>query len=245
MRIDISRRLRFLAFAVVVFIETITACFLSTIISLLTFWRDPPLHLNILFINCFNFSCRNILGIRFRVKGLENLPKSGHVFFASKHQSLWEAIALMPTLSLNAYVGKKWLSFIPIWGWALYFSGSYISIDRKATVASTFSLLRNLRSRFASGKTVRLIIFPEGRRNLPSETPVYRRGLELLYRSFHVTVVPLALNSGYVWPKRGYLRGGTITVSILPAIAPGLPRGKLMPIIEESIEREVKLIGIP
>ena len=245
MRTKILRYLRFFIFVVVVFIETVTACLLSTIISLLTFWRDPPLTLNILFINCFNFSCRVFLGIRFRVKGLENLPKSGHVFFASKHQSLWETIALIPTLSINAYVGKKWLSFIPIWGWALYSSGSYIPINRNAAVASTFSLLRNLRLRFASGKIVRLIIFPEGRRNLPSAPPNYRRGLELLYQNFPVTVVPLALNSGYVWPKRGYIRGGTITVSILPAIAPGLPRGKLMPLVEESIEREVKIIGIP
>ncbi len=245
MRLDILRRLRFLAFAVIVLIVTMTTCLLSTIISLLTCWRDSPLTLNSIFINCFNFSCRNILGIRFRIKGLENLPKSGHVFFASKHQSLWETIALIPTLSINAYVGKKWLSFIPIWGWALYSSGNYISINRKAAVASTFSLLRNLRRRFASDKTVRLIIFPEGRRNLPSDPPVYRRGLELLYNSFSVTVVPLALNSGYVWPKRGYVRGGTITVSILPAIEPGLPRGQLMPLVEKSIEREVKVIGVP
>lgn len=241
----ILTRSRFFIFATLMVIVTLVICLVSTAISLLTFWRESPLTLNSLFIFCFNFSCRFVLGIRFRIVGKHNLPADGNVFFACKHQSLWETIALIPVLSLNVYVGKKILTFIPIWGWSLYSSGNYIPLNRGKAAASTFALLRHLRRRFSSKKNVRMIIFPEGRRSLPNELPVYRGGLDLLYRLFAVQVVPLALNSGYLWPKRGYIKGGTITVSILPPIAPGLGKNKLMPLLQDRIEKETKAIGAP
>ena len=239
-------RARVVLFSLVVLVATVSITSISTLVSLLTLWRRPPLSLCFLWESAFNIACRGLLGIRFRIQGLENIPQGERVLFATKHQSLWETIALLTPLCVHAYIGKKSLTFIPFWGWALYSAGKYIPVNRAAVVASTFALLRGLRKRLADPYFRRVMIFPEGRRTLPSETtPAYREGVELLYRQFSFFVVPIAVNSGHLWPKRGYLRGGTITVSILAPIAPGLAKGALVPLLKRRIEEEVRRIGIP
>ncbi len=239
-------RVRVALFFLVVFLATVFITSTSTLLSLLTLWRRPPLSLCFLWETAFNLACRGLLGIRFRIEGLENIPQGERVLFATKHQSLWETIALLTPLSVHAYIGKKSLVFIPFWGWALYSAGKYIPVNRAAVVASTFALLRRLRKRFADPYFRRVMIFPEGRRTLPSEkSPAYRDGVELLYRQFSFRVVPIAVNSGHLWPKKGYRRGGTITVSILAPIAPGLAKGTLVPLLQRRIEEEVRRIGIP
>ena len=239
-------RARFAMFSVVVLVATLSITSISTVISLLTLWRRPPLSLCFLWESVFNIACRSLLGIRFRIQGIENIPQDERVLFATKHQSLWETIALLTPLCVHAYIGKRSLAFIPLWGWSLYSAGKYIPVNRAAVVASTFALLRGLRTRLAEPYFRRVMIFPEGRRTLPSETaPSYREGVELLYRRFSFFVVPIAVNSGHLWPKGGYKRGGTITVSILPPIAPGLAKGALVPLLKSRIEGEVRRIGIP
>ncbi len=239
-------RVRLFLFFLVIFVATVTVTAISTVLSLLTWWRRPPLSLCFLWERIFNLACRGLLGIRFRIEGIENIPQGERILFATKHQSLWETIALLTPLSVHAYIGKKSLAFIPFWGWALYTAGKYIPVNRAAVVASTFALLRSLRKRFADPYFRHVMIFPEGRRTLPSEkSPAYREGVELLYRQFSFFVVPIAVNSGHLWPKKGYKRGGTITVSILAPIAPGLPKGALVPLLQNRIEGEVRRIGIP
>ncbi len=50
-------------------------------------------------------------------------------------------------------------------------------------------------------------------------------------------VVPVALNSGLFWPRRSFIkRPGVITVEVLPAIPPGLPRDEFMRELEQRIE---------
>ena len=239
-------RVRFALFSLVVLLATVSITSLSTLVSLLTLWRRPPFSLCFLWEDAFNLACRCLLGIRFRIQGFENIPQGERVLFATKHQSLWETIALLTPLSVHAYIGKKSLAFIPFWGWALYAAGKYVPVNRAALVASTFSLLRRLRKRLKDPYFRHVMIFPEGRRTPPSDTaPAYREGVELLYRQFSFFVVPIAVNSGHLWPKSGYKRGGTITVSILAPIVPGLAKGALVPLLKRRIEGEVRRIGIP
>jgi 1-acyl-sn-glycerol-3-phosphate acyltransferase len=60
-----------------------------------------------------------------------------------------------------------------------------------------------------------------------------------------VPTVPLALNSGVFWPRRKFMRyPGTIVVSFLPPVPPGLPRKIARERIEAAIETETAaLIG--
>jgi len=60
-----------------------------------------------------------------------------------------------------------------------------------------------------------------------------------LYDQLRVPMVPVALNSGVLWPHGQIVRyPGTITVSFLPPIPPGLPRTEARARLEHAIERE-------
>lgn len=57
-----------------------------------------------------------IAGTRMEVRGLERIPPGG-LIFASKHQSLWETFALFTLLDDPAFVLKRELMWIPLFGW--------------------------------------------------------------------------------------------------------------------------------
>jgi 1-acyl-sn-glycerol-3-phosphate acyltransferase len=62
-----------------------------------------------------------------------------------------------------------------------------------------------------------------------------------------VPVVPVALNSGLFWPRRGFVkRPGSITVEFLPPIEPGLDRKPFMAELERRIETaSTRLLDVP
>ena len=62
---------------------------------------------------------KSICGIRYQVKGMENLPDEP-VILLSKHQSAWETIFLLCHMPRPlSFVLKKELLYIPFFGWAL------------------------------------------------------------------------------------------------------------------------------
>ena len=86
-----------------------------------TSWADTNLF-------CLKWLC----DLDYEVSGLENIPDSACIIM-SKHQSAWETIAFRTIFPSNqAWVLKKELMFVPIFGWALAVV-SPIAIDRKAT----------------------------------------------------------------------------------------------------------------
>ena len=83
-----------------------------------------------------------------------------------------------------------------------------------------------------------VFIFPEGTRSAAGQAGKYRQGIYALYKALEVPVLPVALNSGYFWPRHGFLKkpGGTIILDILPPIEPGLPADEFMKTLENTIE---------
>ena len=67
-----------------------------------------------------------------------------------------------------------------------------------------------------------------------------------LYAQLGLPVVPVALNSGLFWPRRGFRKKpGTIVLEFLPAIPPGLSRKQFMPRLAAAIdEASARLAGI-
>jgi 1-acyl-sn-glycerol-3-phosphate acyltransferase len=62
-------------------------------------------------------------------------------------------------------------------------------------------------------------------------------GTAALYRALGAPCIPVALNSGLFWPRRGFVRRpGTIVLEYLPPIPPGLRRREFMALLEERIE---------
>lgn len=164
------------------------------------------------------WSARWILGIEAWIEG--EIP-DGPVLFAAKHESLYEAVELTRMLHEPATVMKDELGRIPLWGWAARRYG-VIPVNREANAAALRAMLKSARVALAEGRSV--LIFPEGTRVAPGEAPELRAGFAGLYRVLDLPVVPVAVRSGHVWPRKGPKRPGTVTFRFGEIIPPGLPR---------------------
>lgn len=186
----------------------------------------------------------NILGIRPKVIGLENMPKEPCVILA-KHQSAWETMALQDCVPNGAYcvfVLKKELLRIPLLGWGLA-AMKMISIDRSAGKDALDQVVTQGRERLQQGFYV--IIFPEGTRVPVGHKKRYKAGGAYLATHVGCKVVPIAHDAGELWPRQAFLkRPGTVTVSIGPAFdATGLSEAEVNRRAEEWIEDEMHRIS--
>jgi 1-acyl-sn-glycerol-3-phosphate acyltransferase len=176
---------------------------------------------------------KHVAGIDYRVTGTENLPSTPAIY-ASKRQSAWETLFLSRYLNFPAFVLKKELLSIPLFGWFLKRAGM-IAVDRKGGASALRSMARQATETLESGRSI--LIFPEGTRVAPGQTKPYQPGVAALYTQQKVPVVPVALNSGLFWGRRAFIKKpGTIVVQILPPIPPGLDRKAFMRDLESRIE---------
>lgn len=173
----------------------------------------------------------NILGIRTRIEG--TIPP-GPVLFAAKHESIYEAMELTRLLGAPATVMKRELARIPIWGWAARRYG-VIVVDRTANATALRAMMKDAKAALAENRSV--MIFPEGTRVAPGEAPALRSGFAGLYRILDLPVVPVAVKSGHVWPRKGPKRPGTIIFSFGEPIPPGLPRAEAEALVHAGINR--------
>ena len=158
---------------------------------------------------------RVIVGIRYRVEGLENLP-AGPAVILSKHQSAWETIVFQQIFPPLSFVLKKNLLYIPFFGWGLALF-SPIAIDRAAGREALKQIETQGRARLKTGFWV--LIFPEGTRVAPGEVGKHQVGGAWLAVKAGVPVVPVAHNAGRLWPKNGFRKyPGEIVVKIGPPI---------------------------
>jgi 1-acyl-sn-glycerol-3-phosphate acyltransferase len=176
---------------------------------------------------------KHIVGLDFEIRGLEKLPKAPYLV-ASKHQSAWETFALIPLFRDPALLMKRELFWIPFHGW---FSCKFgmIPVDREHGPAALRRMLRAAEKRIKDGREI--IIFPEGTRRPPGAALAYKTGIVLLYNALKVPCVPVALNSGYFWPRRSWTRKpGTVVAEILDPIPPGLPKAEFLRRLQNTIE---------
>lgn len=188
------------------------------------------------------FGLRWLAGIKCEIRGLENLPKDTNAYIvASKHQSTLETIVFHVILKSPAYILKKELLYIPLFGWNLSLSGC-VPIDRSSGAKAMRSILNGSIKRLSQNRPV--VIFPEGTRTPPGASPKYNPGVGLLYEKCGVPVIPAALNSGCFWRKRSFMKNsGTIVVEFLPALPQGMPPREFIAELQNRIETEcAKLI---
>lgn len=176
-----------------------------------------------------------ICGIHYRIEGSEHMPPPGTpVIIASKHQSAWDTLIYTCLLDRPAYVLKKQLIAIPLFGLYLWRIGS-IAIDRTAGGSAIRQIVRQGKKIVEQGRPI--IIYPEGTRTPPGMRREYQPGVAALYSQLEVPVIPVALNSGICWGRQAFFkRPGTITLTFLPPIAPGLKRQEFMAALENAIE---------
>ena len=170
------------------------------------------------------------LGVRARIEG--NRPR-GAVIVAAKHQSMFETIEMLLWLERPAVVLKRELADIPGWGWVARRYG-VIPVDREGGAPALRRMLKAAQAAIAEGRPI--VIFPEGTRVAPGERPPLQPGFAGLYRSLGLAVVPVALDSGRLWPKRRFVKHpGVVTVRFGDPIPPGLPRREIEAAVHAAI----------
>jgi 1-acyl-sn-glycerol-3-phosphate acyltransferase len=162
----------------------------------------------------FIFWAKITCGLKYHVEGRKNIPKHNAIVF-SNHQSMWETIFMQVLLPYQAWVLKKELLYIPVFGWGLALIEP-IAINRKS-FNSVRELIRQGKKCLEAGRWV--IIFPEGTRVAPGKDHRYSRSGAALAEASHFPVVPIAHNAGHFWPRGFFIKKpGTIKVVIGPEI---------------------------
>jgi 1-acyl-sn-glycerol-3-phosphate acyltransferase len=181
------------------------------------------------------FAARVVCGIRCEIRGRENLP-DGPAIVLCKHQSAWETLWLTTAMPRPlTFVYKRELNFLPFFGWGIATLGM-INIDRSRGKDAFEQVVEQGTERLARGWWI--VIFPEGTRTAPGATPRYKTGGSRLAVRTHAPVIPIAVNSGELWPRRAFLKmPGTITVSIGP---PNDPAGKTAEAVAERVENWIE-----
>ena len=176
---------------------------------------------------------RVICGVSYEVRGMENVPKGG-CLLAMKHQSVWDTCALFAIFERPVYVLKSELMYIPFFGWALARLGC-IPVKRGTGKSALDTMVRGTGIALAQKKQV--VIFPEGTRTQVGQPASYKTGISHLYTALEVACIPVALNSGALWPRRKFLRPpGIIRVEVLAPILPGLDRKEMFDLLVAQIE---------
>lgn len=177
---------------------------------------------------------RFLCGIDYEVRGIEHRSETP-VIYAMKHQSAWDTFAINVIFYNTAIVLKKELTFIPVIG--LYFlAGGCIPVKRSDGRKALIHMIELARRRVQE-EDRSIFIFPEGHRMDIGTEPNYHPGIAALYKDLNIPVVPIALNSGFFWKRRGlYKKPGTIVIELLPPIEPGLDRKEFMKVLVDRIE---------
>jgi len=188
-----------------------------------------------------SFCLKFFLSTKIIIKGKENIVRNEKFFIASSHQSMFETFFLQTVFNSPVFILKKELLLIPIFGWYLKKIGS-ISIKRNKVTKDNLGFFHDISLLIANSKRP-LIIFPQGTRILPNERPSFKKGAARIYEELKITCQPIAINSGYVWPKKGIKHSNkTITVSILKPINAGISKNEFLKILENNIYSELDLL---
>ncbi|MDQ6704037.1 MAG: 1-acyl-sn-glycerol-3-phosphate acyltransferase [Pseudomonadota bacterium] len=176
---------------------------------------------------------KKICGTKVTFRGLENLAP-GACIIAAKHQSALETLALTTKGSDFTFILKRELMAVPVFGRYLKGAGQ-LAIHRSKRVQALTDLTRQARKAVAQGRQI--IIFPEGTRKAVGSPPQYKPGVAHLYAETGAVCVPVALNTGLFWPRRGLsIHPGRVTIAFLEPIAPGLDKSGFMQLLESRVE---------
>lgn len=172
-----------------------------------------------------------MVGIRHEVRG--PIPE-GEVLVAAKHQSFLDIMMIFTALPRAKFIMKReilWTPVIGLYAWRL----GCVAVNRGKKGAAIRKMLEDVES--GQEKAGQLIIFPQGTRVKPGAHLPYKIGTFALYEQTKQPVVPVGVNVGLFWPRKGIMRyPGTAVVEFLEPIAPGLETDAFMAELETRVE---------
>lgn len=135
-----------------------------------------------------------------------NTRLDGRAIIASKHMSILEVAILFTHIPNSFFIMKRELLWIPIYGWAFARIG-LIGVNRKPGSTNMKILTTKVMKNIMDGMI--LIIFPEGTRALPNKPVKIKNGLLFLAKQLKLPIIPVGVDTGLYWPKRGKIKSGT------------------------------------
>ena len=171
------------------------------------------------------WALRVCCGITVKAEGLEHLPEGGAVI-AAQHQSALDILIWLTLLPRPAFVFKKELRRIPVFGWLLEPAGM-IPVNRGGGRAALREMVTGAKHAAETGRQV--VIFPEGTRVAPGVRAQLRHGIAAVAQAVQVPVLPAATDSGLRWGRNSFGKtAGTVHVWVLPAVPQGLRREEML-----------------
>jgi len=171
--------------------------------------------------------------------GLENLNKKEKFFVASAHQSMLETFILQAPLDYPIFILKKELLKIPLFGSYLKKIGA-IDIVRETTTKENINFFEKIKKNISETKRP-LLIFPQGTRVKFGEKIPFKKGVGRIYSFLELPCVPVALNSGKIWPKNSFLKfPGDLHISFLEPIEAGKEKKDFVKELEDKIYGEME-----
>ena len=188
------------------------------------------------------FCLKIILSVKIKILGEENIITNEKFLLQLLINLCLKLFYLQTIFNSPVFILKKELLFIPIFSWYLKKIGS-ISIKRNKITKDNLDFFSDIKD--VINKTQRpLIIFPQGTRVKPDERPPFKKGAGRIFEELKISCQPVAINSGYVWPKKGSkMSKKTITISILPKITSGIEKNEFVKYLEEKIYNELNKIN--
>ena len=185
-----------------------------------------------------SFCLKFFLSTKIIIKGKENIVKNKKFFIASSHQSMFETFFFQTIFNSPVFILKKELLVIPIFGWYLKKISS-ISINRNKISKENLGFFNDIH-KLINISDRPLIIFPQGTRLLPKDRTSFKKGVSRIYEELKISCQPIAVNSGYTWPKLGLKKNNKIlTISILKSIEPGLDKKIFLKKLQDDIYSEL------
>jgi len=173
------------------------------------------------------------LGLTVEVRGT---PPRGPALIAAKHQSFLDILAIAAAVPQRGFIMKREVLRVPIMGWFARAAGC-IPIDRARGHEAMTRIGAEMRARQAAGTLGQIIIYPEGTRTVPGERRRYKYGVAALAQSTGLPVIPVAVNTGMFWPRKGFpIRSGRAVIEFLPALTPGLEGQALVDALVTQVE---------
>jgi len=147
-------------------------------------------------------------GARVKVSGLDNIPRSGPLIFASNHQGVADILLLLAYLPRYfRFIIKKELFRIPFFGGYLRLAG-YIPIDREVALSSYKTISSAAKD---LDEEDCILIFPEGTRSKTGKVGPFKRGSMIMAVRSGANVVPIGISGSF-----NMMRKGSFLINLVP-----------------------------
>lgn len=179
-----------------------------------------------------------VLGIKFEVRGKENIVQDSGCIVLINHQSMLDLgvlAELWPVLERCVVIAKKEILYFGLFGIAAWLWGT-IFINRRNVEESRNSI--NSTSRYIRESKMKVLFFPEGKRHSGNTLIPFKKGPFHLAITSQVPIQPVVVSKYFFLNNKSKrFDTGSSYITILPPISTeGMTKDNIQTLIDETYE---------